>query len=144
MFSGEYDYKVDDKGRVPLPPKFRQELKGEVVLQRGVEKCIAAYSVTEFRKLADKLGEQSIPGAKLRKLKRALLGSAFPVEIDGQGRVSLPYPLRSHAGINDAAVVIGVGNSFEFWNPDLWGSEKTTDAEEAWQIIESFQEQGQQ
>jgi MraZ protein len=141
MFLGEYEYKVDNKGRLPLPPKFRQELTGELVLTKGLEKCIAIYTVAEWHKVADTLSAQALPSSKFRTMNRAMFGTAFSLSLDGQGRIALPSLLRNHAGIGDTAIVAGANNCIEIWNPILWESEKTAAEEQLWQIIETLEEQ---
>ncbi len=143
MFLGEFVYKIDEKGRVPIPPRFRKELKGEIVMMPGVEKCVQGYAKEGFDRLVEKLGGDMLAPSKLRKLRRHLLGNAYQLQIDGQGRVVFPNQLRTQAGIGESVVIAGAGMYFELWNPELWNSEKTTDAEEAWQIIEGLQAQGQ-
>ena len=76
MFLGEFEYKIDDKGRVPIPPKFRRDLKDGVVLAAGPEKCIIAYSIPEWNKLADSLTSGTIAASKLRRLNRAFFATA--------------------------------------------------------------------
>ncbi len=140
MFLGEYEYRVDAKGRVPLPPKFRDKLGDGLVLTTGPEKCIVGYSLTEWGKLADNLTRGSVVTSKLRKLNRAIFASAFSLEPDRQSRVALPQVLRNHADIHDEVVVVGVNNYFEIWNKELWQAEKTISQEQAWQIIESLEQ----
>jgi len=141
MFLGEYEYKVDNKGRLPLPPKFRQELRGELVLTKGLEKCIAIYPAEEWHKIADTLSARAVPSSKFRTMNRAMFGTAFSLALDGQGRIALPSLLRNGAEIGDTAIVVGANNCIEIWNPIFWDSEKTTAEEQLWQIIESLEEQ---
>jgi len=140
MFYGEYPYKVDEKGRVPLPPKFRRELKGGMILTKGMEKCITVYSPEEWKRVSERLAARAVSPASSRKLTRSLFGSAFSASFDGQGRIVLPYYLREHAGIGDAAVVVGVNNAIELWGEDEWRTEKTSADEQAAKIIESLEE----
>ena len=139
MFFGEFEYKIDEKGRVPIPPKFRRELKEGVVLTPGVEKCIVAYALPEWRKLAATLTTGSVTPSKMRKLNRAIFATAFSLSIDGQGRIVLPLPLRQYAGIEDEVVIAGANNYLELWNKEQWESEKVISQEQAWQIIESLE-----
>lgn len=139
MFFGEFEYRIDEKGRVPVPPKFRRELGDNVVLAPGIEKCITIYSPAEWRKLADSLTAGPIKPSKMRKLSRALFATAFNVRIDGQGRVTLPAPLREYAGIADEVIVAGANNYLEMWNKEAWEAEKEISQQEAWQIIESLE-----
>lgn len=139
MFSGEFEYKIDEKGRVPIPPKFRRELKDGVVLASGPEQCINAYSVAEWNKLAGTLTSGPIAASKLRRLNRALFATAFSLNIDNQGRIALPVPLREYAGIEDEVIIAGVNTYLELWNKEQWESEKAISQEQAWQIIESLE-----
>ncbi|MHC1578501.1 MAG: division/cell wall cluster transcriptional repressor MraZ [Dehalococcoidia bacterium] len=138
MFIGEYQYKVDEKGRVPLPPKLRREMKEGVVLAKGMgEKCIAVYTMREWRRLSDKLAEKALSPANLRRLNRAIHGSAFSASFDGQGRVKLPDPLRQYANIGDTVIVIGANARVELWSEEGWKAEQIAAEEQASQIIES-------
>lgn len=139
MFLGEYDYRVDVKGRVPLPPKFREKLKDGLVLTAGPEKCIVVYSSAEWEKLASNLTGGSIVPSKLRRLNRAVFASAYSLETDGQGRVALPQLLRDHAGIRGEVVVAGANTYFEIWNKEQWQAEKAASQDQAFQIIESLE-----
>jgi MraZ protein len=139
MFFGEYQYKVDEKGRVPLPPKFRRQMREGVILAKGMgEKCIAAYPVAEWKRLSDSLAAKAVTPANLRKLNRAIFGSAFGASPDGQGRIALPFPLREYAGIGDTAIVVGANNCVELWCEGEWQAAKTSAEEQASEIIENF------
>ena len=139
MFLGEFEYKVDEKGRIFIPPKFRRALKEGVVLTPGIEKCVTAYPMTEWGKLASDLNTGSITPSKLRQLNRSFFATAFTLSLDGQGRIALPVPLREYAGIEDEAIVAGANNYLELWNKEQWESEKSVSQEQAWQIIESLE-----
>jgi len=139
VFFGEFDYKIDEKGRVPLPPRFRGVLKDGVALSPGAEKCINVYPISEWKKLAAALTAGSLTQSKLRRLNRAMFATAFTAVIDGQGRIALPAPLREYAGIGDDVVIAGANTYLEMWNKDLWEEEKAISQEQAWQIIESLE-----
>ena len=139
MFFGEFEYKLDEKNRLPLPPRFRGRLKGGVVLTPGVEKCITAYPILEWKKLAETLTSGSVTRSKLRRLSRAIFATAFHLDIDGHGRISLPAPLREYAEITDEVVVAGANSYLELWNKTNWEEEKATSQQQAWQIIESLE-----
>ncbi|MBI2830982.1 MAG: division/cell wall cluster transcriptional repressor MraZ [Chloroflexi bacterium] len=142
MFFGEFEYKVDEKGRVPVPPGFRKELSAGVVLTPGPDGCIAIYPLQAWKKVADSIAASStpIPRAKLRKLNRAMFGTAFRLIVDGQGRIALPAPLREYAGLQDDVVIVGVDNTLELWDKQAWESEKSDSLEQFGQIIESLEE----
>ncbi len=143
MFFGEYEYKLEQKGRLPIPPKFKREFKDGMVLLPGVEPCITVYSLPEWKKVSAEFTTGTINRSKMRKLNRALFASAFYLSLDGQGRVALPVPLREHAGIEieEEVVVAGANTYLELWNKDKWEQEKFDSQEQAWQIIESLERQ---
>jgi len=142
MFWGEFEYKIDEKGRVPIPPKFKAELKEGVVLMPGSEKCILLYTWAEWKNLTATLTTGSIARSKLRRLNRAIFATAFRLNIDGQGRIALPVPLREYAGIEDEVIVAGANTYLELWNKEQWEAEKAISQEQAWQIIESLEQRG--
>ena len=141
MFIGEFEYRVDEKGRVPIPPKFRtEELKKEgMVLSPGMENCISLYPLSEWKKIADSLTTGPLVPSKLRKLNRAVFATAFSVEMDGQGRIIVPTHLRQHAGITSEVVVTGVNTFIEIWSEEQWSAEKTDSQQEAWHTIETME-----
>ena len=123
---------------MPLPPKFRREMREGVILAKGTEKCIVVYPLGEWKRLADSLAVKAVTPANLRKLNRTIFGSAFSASFDGQGRITLTSPLRSYAEIGDTVAVVGANNYVELWNEELWEVEKASAEEQASQIIESF------
>ncbi|MFC1860677.1 division/cell wall cluster transcriptional repressor MraZ [Chloroflexota bacterium] len=142
MFIGEFEYRVDEKGRVPIPPKYRQDLKGEgLMLMPGVEQCITAYPMSEWKKISDTLTTSGqITPNKMRKLNRAFFSTAFNIKPDQQGRITLPSAQRNYAGImEDEVVIAGANNYFEIWDKTQWEVEKTNSQEEVWHIIESLE-----
>jgi MraZ protein len=140
MFFGEFEYRIDEKGRVPLPPKFRRELADGLVLSPGQEQCLQAYPIAEWEKMANSLSSNgSLTASKLRRLKRAIFATAFDATIDKQGRIALPAKLREYAGIESDIVVAGVNNYLELWSKESWESEKSISREQAWQTIESME-----
>jgi len=140
MFYGEFDYKLDEKGRVNIPPKARAHFKEGIVLAPGPEKCIIAYTVAEWKKLAAELtGNAAAPTLKIRRLNRAIFATAFSTQVDNQGRVALPVPLRDYAAIGEDVVVAGANTYLEIWSKDLWEEEKAVSQEQVWQIIESLE-----
>jgi len=140
-FFGEYEYKVDSKGRLPLPPKFRQKLRDGLVLTRGAETCVVIYPIDEWHKLADTLAARTMTPSKMRRLNRIIFGEAFSLSLDGQGRIPLPPSLRRYAKISDISIIVGANNCVELWDPDMWNAEKDSAQEQVWQIIESLEVQ---
>ena len=141
MFLGEYEYKIDQKGRVPFPPKFREELRQGLVMSQGLERCINVYSLSEWQKISEKLATLLPPTrSKARRMSRFAFATAFSVELDAQGRVALPLPLRQYAEIGEVAVIAGLNNYIEIWSKENWETESDLMKNQAWQISESTEE----
>jgi MraZ protein len=139
VFYGEFDYKIDDKGRLPIPPKFRGALKDNIILFPGIEKCINVYTESEWRKLAGSVSSSPLARSKIRKLSRALFSTAFSTRVDAQGRIAIPAPLREHAQVTEDIIVAGANTYLEIWDKTLWEEEKASSQQQAWQIIESLE-----
>ena len=140
MFYGEFDYKIDDKGRLPIPPKYRGVFKDGLVITPGAEKCLTVYTAVEWKKLSATLTNNPLSRSKMRKLNRVLFATAFSTRIDNQGRIAIPAPLRDHAEITDDVTVTGNNTYLEIWNKAAWEEEKADSQEQAWQIIESLED----
>ncbi len=139
VFVGEFSYKIDEKGRVPFPPRFRTAFKDGLFLGPGLEKCVVARTSAEWKRFANEITGSSISPSKMRKLSRALFATAFETSLDGQGRAAVPAPLRDYAHITSDVVVAGANDSLEIWDRELWEEEKASARDQAWQIIESLE-----
>jgi MraZ protein len=140
VFFGEYEYTIDQKGRMTIPPKFREAFKGGIVLSRAYDKCITACTVAEWDKRAEQMSRLPMTQSKARRLNRATFSSAFSIDLDGQGRIILPASLRDYAGIATEVVVAGVSDSLEIWSKQEWATEQEIMTEQVWQIAESFED----
>jgi MraZ protein len=120
MLLGTHTPKLDEKGRIFLPAKFRDELSEGVVITRGQERCLYVFSAAEFNTIHEKLRQApaSVKGA--RDYLRVLLSGASDETPDKQGRVVLPAMLRQYAGLNKDLVIIGVGSRAEIWDAQAW------------------------
>ncbi len=134
MLLGEYEHSVDTKGRVAVPAKFRPQLETGLVVTRGFEHCLFVYPMDEWQALSQRVSALSVGQAEARQLRRLLFASAFDTELDNQGRILVPAPLRDYAGIGDAAVIAGMNTYFEIWSKDAWANEQAGLAEEATSI----------
>ncbi|MEE9324302.1 MAG: division/cell wall cluster transcriptional repressor MraZ [Dehalococcoidia bacterium] len=140
MFLGEYEYRLDQKGRVSVPSKFREEFKEGIILTRGYDRCIMAYTPSEWEKVHEKFASMSTTRSKARLLNRIVFTNAFDGALDRQGRVMIPNPLKDYAHISDDVIIAGAGSYLEIWSKDLWSKEKVTMEQQAWQIAESVEE----
>jgi len=120
VFLGTYAPKLDDKGRVILPAKFRAELEGGVVITRGQERCLYVFSTREFEELHDRIRQAPVTSKQARDYLRLFLSGANSEVPDGQNRVTIPATLRSYAGLDRELTVIGAGNRAEIWDTEAW------------------------
>jgi MraZ protein len=120
MFLGTYAPKLDEKGRVILPAKFRDELAGGVVVTRGQDRCLYVFSTREFELVHDKIRQAPISSRQARDYQRLFLSGASAETPDKQNRVTIPAPLRSYAGLERDLMVVGVGSRAEIWDAETW------------------------
>jgi len=120
MFMGEFIHSIDDKGRIIIPVKFREELGAEFVITRGLDKSLFAYPLSEWKQLEEKLKSLPFTRADARKFTRFFFSGAIECELDKQGRVSIPNNLRTYADLLKECVIIGVSNRVEIWSRELW------------------------
>lgn len=124
MLIGEYIHTIDDKNRLSLPAKFRQEMGKKVVLTKGLDKCVAIFTEKEWKKIAEKLSEGSLLQADNRSFNRFMFSGAVEAEVDSIGRVLLPDFIVGWAKLKTKVAVIGVQSRVEIWNEDAWSSHK--------------------
>ncbi|MFG6115228.1 division/cell wall cluster transcriptional repressor MraZ [Halobacillus sp. MO56] len=120
MFMGEFQHNIDTKGRIIVPAKFREGLGDTFVLTRGLDQCLFAYPMTEWRILEEKLKKLPLTKKDARAFTRFFFSGAVECEVDKQGRVNIAQPLRNFADLEKECVVIGVSNRIEFWAKDKW------------------------
>ncbi|WP_448809818.1 division/cell wall cluster transcriptional repressor MraZ [Agromyces bauzanensis] len=120
MFLGTYEPKLDEKGRVILPAKFREELSNGLVLTRGQERCIYVFSVREFESMSDKIRQAPVTSKQARDYMRVFLSGASAETPDKQHRVTIPATLRGYAGLDRDLAVIGAGSRVEIWDATAW------------------------
>lgn len=120
MFLGTYEPKLDDKGRVILPARFREDMEGGIVLTRGQEHCIYAFPAQEFEQMTIELRRAPLSSKQARDYIRVLLSGAYKEVPDKQGRITLPPDLRKYAGLDRELTVIGAGSRAEIWNSQAW------------------------
>jgi MraZ protein len=124
MLIGQFNHSIDDKNRLSLPAKFRQEMGKKVVITPGLDSCLFIFKMKEWEKIADRLSvkESSMLQADNRGFNRYLLGGAVEVEIDGVGRMLLPEHLRKRANLKSKVVFIGVRDRAELWDEEAWNA----------------------
>jgi MraZ protein len=120
MFLGTHAPKLDDKGRVILPARFRDELHNGLVLTRGQERCIYVFTNTDFEAHLERLREAPLTSKAGRDFLRLFLSGASSEIPDKQNRVTIPQALRDYAGLEKELTVIGAGNRAEIWSASAW------------------------
>lgn len=124
MFYGEYQHSLDHKNRVLIPAKFREAVKESYIekffLTRGLEKCIFVFTEPEWNLMEQKLKTLPMTQSTSRNFSRMFFSGAFEIVSDKQGRIIIPQPLLSYAGIMKAVVVVGVLNRIEIWDQAAW------------------------
>jgi len=122
MLLGTHTPKLDDKGRVILPAKFRDDLGGGVVVTRGQDRCLYVFSTAEFERQLERVREAPLTNKQVRDFSRMFLSAASAEKPDGQNRITIPAPLRAYAGLERELVVTGVGDRAEIWNAEAWNA----------------------
>jgi len=142
VFLGTHAPKLDEKGRLILPAKFREELAGGVVLTRGQEHCLYAFTAAEFERMYAQLREAPLAQKQARDYVRVMLSGAGSQTPGQQGRITLPAPLRAYAGLKKDLAVIGAGARVEIWDAESWSTylvaQEQVFADTAEEIIPGF------
>ncbi|MCU1592927.1 MAG: MraZ protein [Frankiales bacterium] len=120
MFLGTHTPKLDDKGRLFLPAKFREALAEGVVITKGQERCLYVFKAADFAEQAEKLQTAPITGQAARDYSRVFFSSASDDVPDAQGRIRVPAPLRTYAGLSKECTVIGMNTRLEIWDSAAW------------------------
>jgi MraZ protein len=142
MLIGEYYYTLDNKGRLAIPPKFREYLGKEAVVSRGLERCLWVYPKKEWEVWAGKLIKLPLAHSNTRAFIRLMMAGAHHVEIDKQGRILIPELLRKYALESRRVAVIGLYNRIEIWDEDKWRKYQLDTEQESSAISEKLGELG--
>lgn len=120
MFLGTHTPRLDEKGRLFLPAKYREELAGGVVITKGQERCLYVFPEAEFGRLTEALRAAPVTAKAVRDYSRVFFASASDEVPDKQGRITVPPALRSYAGLERDCVVIGANTRMEIWDAAAW------------------------
>lgn len=134
FFTGRYDSKLDSKGRLVLPSKFKSQLPEEggheLVIQKGIEPYLSIYPLLEFRKLVSKVSGLSEFNEENRQVRLAFFSSIASVDLDDNGRLLIPKNMLAHAGLQKEVVLIGMNNLIVVWEPVLFEKHLLKDQQE--------------
>ena len=120
MFVGKSNNSIDDKSRLIVPAKFRDELGNKCVMAKSLDRCLTVYTMEEWQKFVDELDKLPRSNPEARVIKRHFHASAAECDIDKQGRVTLPQELKAYAGIEKDLVTVGSNKVIEIWSKEFW------------------------
>ena len=138
MFLGEYHHNIDDKGRLVIPNKYRDDLGNRFVITRGIERCLYVYSISEWEKLVAKLNTLPFTKKSARTFLRSFFSGAAVCEFDRSGRINITSPLVSYADLQKECVIIGVNDRIEIWNEKAFNEFLDENATQLENIAESL------
>ena len=137
---GRYEYAMDDRGRVPVPPRYRDVfIRGAVLSQGSPDRCLRLYSAESFEQEAALYTSEPAIRRAGRITRHAFFTRSFPVELDRQGRILIPASLREYAGLEGNVVVVGSGEWLEIWNPEHFEAEMAVVDDELESTLESVE-----
>lgn len=122
MLMGEFHHTIDEKDRIIIPSKFREELGNNFIITRGLEECLFIYSMENWNKITSKLNSLPFTKRDARSFTRFFLSGATAAEFDKQGRINITSPLISYAELKKECVIIGVGDRLEIWSSEKWNN----------------------
>jgi MraZ protein len=120
MFLGTHSPRLDDKGRLFLPAKYREELSGGLVITKGQERCLYVFPEAEFQRITEALRTAPVTAKAVRDYSRVFFASASDEVPDKQGRITIPPALRTYAGLDRDCAVIGANTRLEIWDAAAW------------------------
>ncbi len=120
MLLGEYQHSVDDKGRLAVPKKFREEITDGAVLTKGLDGCLFLYPKNSWESLSRELQELPVTMSDARAFERYIFGGAVAVDFDPLGRIKIPTYLTNYAGLKKEAIMLGVSQRIEIWSKERW------------------------
>ncbi len=126
MLLGEHEHSLDDKNRLTLPAKLREQLGEQVVVTRGLDGCLYVYSQAEWARLAERVGALDPFSREARTMQRWFFASGSDAELDKQGRMVIPATLLKNAGIGREVTVAGVHDHLEIWGRAAWHQQQQT------------------
>ncbi len=138
MLIGEYHHNIDEKGRLIIPAKFREEIGESFVVTKGLDGCLFVYSLVEWEKIVNKLKKLPFTKKDSRVFSRFFLASATVCEFDRQGRINLMNSLTLYAGLKKECAIIGVNDRLEIWNLDKFNNLMKENEKELDEISENL------
>lgn len=138
MLMGTFNHNIDTKGRIIIPSKLRDKMGDSVVVTKGLDGCLALYTIEKWEQLTEKLSKLPSTKKDARTYVRLVLGNAQDLEFDKQGRINLPANLQKQASLLKECIIIGVYDHVEIWNSDIY-EQYLNDANDGFEdVVESL------
>lgn len=142
MFRGSFEHSVDSKGRVSVPSRFREILteryEGKLVLTMDFDKCIMVYPLEEWERVEEKIKTLPQSQKEVKDYTRFVFSNAAECELDKQGRILIPPPLREGARINKSVMVVGILNKMEIWDKAAWDARKSQTGDKIGEVLSTL------
>lgn len=142
FFTSEFEGKLDSKGRLVLPSRIKSQLPAgndrEMVIRKGFEPCLVLYPMVEFKKVFSRISGLTEFNEEFRKLQRNFFAGTATVELDTNGRFLIPRNMLSYAQLDREAVLVGMGNKVEIWQPQQYEKHLIKDAGELSKLAEKY------
>jgi MraZ protein len=142
MFIGQFEHNIDDKGRIAIPRKFRDQFAAGLVLTQSFDPCLWVYTMRGWETMTDQFSGLSIFDTDARTALRIIYGSASDCQLDQQGRVVVPSYLREYAKLKNDVIVVGASTVIEIWDRETWEERKRVHQTEGAQIVQRLAAQG--
>lgn len=127
MFLGQFYHNLDEKGRLTVPVRYRDDLApGGAYVMQGFDRNLIVLPAEKFEELSHRVSQMSVTDSTSRLLRRLVFSTADQVVLDKAGRILIPQFLRQFAGLESNLVVVGMGDFFEIWSPEIWGEQNIT------------------
>ncbi len=123
MFLSHHQHRIDEKGRRTSPAKYREQLQEGAYITQGFDQNLIVLPSHSFERISTRINQMSLTDPAARQLRRLIFSHAEKIEFDRAGRILIPFFLRQSAQLENAAEVVGAGNHFEIWSPDLWAKQ---------------------
>lgn len=141
MFLGDHNHNVDEKGRMFLPAKFRNDLGKSVVITKGFDNCLYVFPVNTWLEFAQGLAKMMDSKKDIRSIQRLYIGRAVECDVDKQGRIVIPPKLRELVGIKSSVTIVGMMNKLEIWDTELFENELLSN-DEAEKLMQEYEFSG--
>jgi MraZ protein len=142
MFIGEFHHTLDEKNRVSIPKKFRQDLDDGLVITRGLDGCLYIYTKSEWNEKAEQIASLPMTKRDARAFQRHMFSGAMDMQMDKQGRIVMPDYLKKESEIDKKLVITGIYDRLEVWNEEKWNKYLENNSKESDEIAESMSELG--